>query len=53
MDVFEVEAVHLGKLTQCEVGHDGTVAGEGWYLDRIVVKESDSAQEEYIFPCDR
>lgn len=53
MDKFEVEAVSLGKLAQCLVGHDGTRSGDGWYLDSIVVRESKNSGREYVFPCNR
>ncbi|KAK7503970.1 hypothetical protein BaRGS_00004702, partial [Batillaria attramentaria] len=53
VDVFEVEAVSLGKLTQLLIGHDGTKAGDGWYLESVVVRESKNATWEYIFPCNK
>lgn len=53
MDVFQVEAVSLGKLEMCIVGHDGTGAGQGWYLDKIVVQESDDSKTKFVFPCER
>ncbi|XP_070194990.1 lipoxygenase homology domain-containing protein 1-like isoform X2 [Littorina saxatilis] len=53
VDKFEVEAVSLGKLAQCLVGHDGTRSGDGWYLDSIVVRESKNSGREYVFPCNR
>ena len=53
VDVFEVEAVSLGELSQCIVGHDGDGIGEGWYLDEIVVREGPDATHEYVFTCCR
>ncbi len=51
--MFEVEAVSLGELSQCIVGHDGDGIGEGWYLDEIVVREGPDAPHEYVFTCCR
>ena len=51
--MFEVEAVSLGELSQCIVGHDGDGIGEGWYLDEILVRESLDATHEYVFTCCR
>lgn len=48
--MFEVEAVSLGHLSQCLIGHDSTKAGDGWYLENIVVKEGKSGSQ-YTFPC--
>ncbi|KAK3579121.1 hypothetical protein CHS0354_022141 [Potamilus streckersoni] len=50
-DVFHLEVVDLAKLQTCVIGHDSTAAGEGWYLEKVTVKESDTATEEYVFPC--
>jgi len=52
-DIFEIEAVSLGSLQKCIVGHDGTGDGQGWFLEQIVIRESKNAKEEYIFPCER
>ena len=51
MDVFEIEAVYLGRLQRVTVGHDGKEAGQGWFLEKVVVKESKNAKNEMIFPC--
>ncbi|XP_021373395.1 lipoxygenase homology domain-containing protein 1-like isoform X2 [Mizuhopecten yessoensis] len=53
VDVFEVEAVSIGRPQRCIVGHEETADGQGWYLDQIVVQQGDDAQEKYIFECDR
>ncbi|XP_046584646.1 LOW QUALITY PROTEIN: lipoxygenase homology domain-containing protein 1-like [Haliotis rubra] len=52
-DSFEVEAVHLGKLNKVHIGHNATGAGDGWHLDKVIIKESESSRDQYIFPCDR
>lgn len=51
--MFYIEAVSLGDLQRCVIGHDGTAAGEGWYLEQVVIKEDEHATEEYVFPCNR
>ena len=51
--MFYIEAVSLGHLQRCIVGHDSTGAGEGWYLEQITVRESETSTEEYVFPCNR
>lgn len=53
MDMFEVEAVDLGKLTKVTVHHDGQGIGSGWFLEKIIIKESESAASQYLFQCDR
>ena len=53
LDVFELEAVDLGKIKRCVVSHDGRGAGEGWYCQQVSVRESDDATHEFVFPCDR
>jgi len=53
VDVFEIEAVSLGEVTQCIVSHDGDGIGEGWYLDEILVRDGPDASHEYVFPCCR
>lgn len=53
MDIFEIEAVSLGKLEKCIVGHDGTGSDQGWYLDKIMIRESEESKEEYIFLCEK
>ena len=52
-DIFIIEAVDLSVLLRVRVGHDGKGFGSGWFLDKIVVKESEDALKEYIFRCDR
>ncbi|XP_078711332.1 lipoxygenase homology domain-containing protein 1-like, partial [Lampetra fluviatilis] len=54
MDVFRLEAVSLGELRKVVIGHDGTSPGQGWFLDRVVVKVTGSELDrEYVFPCER
>lgn len=51
MDVFEVEAVHLADLRRVLVSHDNT--GGGWFLEKVIIKESKDDKKEYIFPCSK
>ena len=53
MDLFDLEAVDLLSLRKVIVGHDRTVAGEGWFLDQVIIRESTEAKKKYIFRCDR
>ncbi|KAH3831729.1 hypothetical protein DPMN_104999, partial [Dreissena polymorpha] len=53
VDVFYIEAVSLGDLQRCVIGHDGTGAGEGWYLEQVVIREDENSPDEFVFPCNR
>lgn len=53
MDLFEIEAVNLGKLQKVVVGHDGKEKGQGWYLEKIIIKESKNSKSEFLFPSKR
>ncbi len=37
VDEFLIEAVNLKSLKKIRIGHDGTRAGDGWFLDKVVV----------------
>ncbi|XP_030838662.1 uncharacterized protein LOC105447429 isoform X2 [Strongylocentrotus purpuratus] len=52
-DGYEVEAVFLGKVLKVIVGHDGEEEGQGWCLEKVIVKESRTAKNEAIFPCEK
>jgi len=53
-DVFELDAVDLLDIKKVVVGHDAVVAGQGWFLDRIIVRVHVSqCFKRYIFPCGR
>ena len=49
--MFEIPAVDLGKLTKVKVTHDGAGVGSGWLLDKVIVKESEDADKQYVFNC--
>lgn len=51
VELFEFDAVQLGKLSHAVVGHDGDGPGEGWFVDDILVQESDQKDLQWKFPC--
>ena len=51
VDLFEFDAVYLGKLSHAVVGHDGDGPGEGWFLEKIVVHEGEQKDTQWMFPC--
>lgn len=53
MDEFELKAVTLNKLLKIRIGHDGQRAGDGWFLDKVVVKQSDDPKYDTVFECNR
>ena len=52
-DIFEIPAVDLGKLSKVKVTHDGAGVGSGWLLDKVVVKETEDAKQQYVFSRDQ
>ncbi|XP_013396607.1 lipoxygenase homology domain-containing protein 1 isoform X2 [Lingula anatina] len=52
-DSFTIEAVSLGALKKIIIGHDGVGHGQGWFLEKVIIKESPSAKEDYLFYCHR
>jgi len=55
VDVFEIEAVDLRNVTNVFMGHDGKEAGQGWYLDKVVVSVVDEEEvtQSWTFDCQR
>ncbi|XP_021244712.1 lipoxygenase homology domain-containing protein 1 isoform X4 [Numida meleagris] len=51
-DIFLVEAVHLGHLYKIVIGHNGLGSGNGWYLDKVVIKDP-ITDLDYTFLCHR
>ena len=51
-DEFQVECPVLGTLQSLLVRHDNSGSSPGWYLDKIIVDDTDS-NRVYVFPCDR
>ncbi|XP_048796074.1 lipoxygenase homology domain-containing protein 1-like isoform X1 [Lagopus muta] len=54
MDIFFIKAVSLGDLEKVLISHDGTGPGNGWFLDKIVIKYKEGKEgKEVVFPCNR
>ncbi|NXI51263.1 LOXH1 protein, partial [Chloroceryle aenea] len=51
-DIFAVEAVHLGQLCKIVIGHNGLGSGNGWFLDKVVIKDP-VTELDYTFLCHR
>ncbi len=43
----------MKKLRKIRIGHNGTKAGDGWFLDKVVVKELGNSKNEEDFECNR
>ncbi|XP_027629584.1 lipoxygenase homology domain-containing protein 1-like isoform X2 [Tupaia chinensis] len=52
VDIFSIKAVSLGKLKKVLISHDGTGPGNGWFLERLIVK-SEEEDDSLLFPCNR
>ncbi|XP_027494714.1 lipoxygenase homology domain-containing protein 1-like [Corapipo altera] len=54
MDIFWIKAVSLGDLEKVLISHDGAGPGNGWFLDKIVIKHKEGEEaQEVVFPCNR
>ncbi|NXX22199.1 LOXH1 protein, partial [Podargus strigoides] len=54
MDIFCIKAVSLGDLEKVLISHDGAGPGNGWFLDKIVIKYKEGKEaQEVVFPCNR
>ncbi|XP_028941560.1 lipoxygenase homology domain-containing protein 1, partial [Antrostomus carolinensis] len=54
MDIFCIKAVSLGDLDKVLISHDGAGPGNGWFLDKIVIKQKEGKEaQEIVFPCNR
>ena len=51
--MFEIEAVDLLDVESVVVGHDGSGAGNGWLLDKVVVRQSEESTKEFVFNHER
>ncbi|XP_025021880.1 lipoxygenase homology domain-containing protein 1 [Python bivittatus] len=36
---FKIEAVEVGRIYKIRIGHDGTGLGDGWFLEKIIIKK--------------
>uniref|UniRef100_A0A1I8JL08 PLAT domain-containing protein n=1 Tax=Macrostomum lignano TaxID=282301 RepID=A0A1I8JL08_9PLAT len=52
-DVFELEAVYLGRIKKLVIGHDGKGAGYGWFLDSVQVTAASKPDAPVTFLCHR
>ncbi|XP_035657481.1 lipoxygenase homology domain-containing protein 1-like [Branchiostoma floridae] len=53
VDTFLLETLPVGIPKRIVIGHDGKGRGSGWYLDKVIIKESESMDEKFVFQCDR
>jgi len=51
MDSFEIEAVDLLTVTKVIAGHDGVEEGQGWFIEKVVVRTESGAN--WTFNCNR
>lgn len=49
--ISDMTAVDLGLLSKVLVEHHQVGYGAGWYLDQIVIRESDETDGQYAFLC--
>ncbi|XP_066919799.1 uncharacterized protein [Clytia hemisphaerica] len=50
VDVFNLDCMSLGKLSNIRIAHNGLTPEQGWYLDRVVVNVD---SEAYEFQCQK
>ena len=43
----------MEDLTHVVIGHDGQSQGAGWYLDKIIIGETEDAERKFLFECDK
>uniref|UniRef100_A0A4X2KD29 Oxygen-regulated protein 1 n=1 Tax=Vombatus ursinus TaxID=29139 RepID=A0A4X2KD29_VOMUR len=54
VDIFVVRAVSLGDLKKVLISHDGAGPGNGWFLEKIIIKfKEEEEDQEVLFPCER
>lgn len=53
-NTFTLEAVDLLDLTNVVIGHDGKEAGNGWFLEKVLVQvEIKEEKKKFFFPCNK
>lgn len=52
-DIFQLNAVDLGDLTTVKVSHDGAGLRSGWFLEKVVIKQTAESETRYVFRCDK
>ncbi|CAF1415328.1 unnamed protein product, partial [Rotaria sordida] len=53
IDTFIIEAVLLKQIRKIRIGHDGTGAGSGWFLNRVEIRPEHQPYGPVTFVCDR
>ena len=53
MDLFTIDAVDMVSLTKVVVEYEGDGQGKGWFLEKVIVKDSANPDFQYTFNCDR
>lgn len=51
-DEFTIESVTMRKVRRVRIRHDGKGGGNGWFLDRVLVREEGQPEDDNVeFPC--
>jgi hypothetical protein len=48
LDVFTVEAPHMGSLKRLRIGHDDTGDAPAWYLEWVIVRNETTGEASYF-----
>ncbi|KAJ8050374.1 Lipoxygenase-likey domain-containing protein 1 [Holothuria leucospilota] len=51
-DQFAIESYPLGPLKKIRIGHDNSMVGAGWFLDKVIIDDVEM-NATYEFPCNR
>nr|CAB3263471.1 lipoxygenase homology domain-containing protein 1-like [Phallusia mammillata] len=52
VDIFNLEAVDLGKLYKVHIRHDNALINPSWFLGRIEIEDVETG-ERFVFHCER
>uniref|UniRef100_UPI00398E6D89 lipoxygenase homology domain-containing protein 1-like n=1 Tax=Pristiophorus japonicus TaxID=55135 RepID=UPI00398E6D89 len=52
-ELFQLEAVSLGKLQKVLLHSEADEKSQRWYCEKVVIKEQGHNKLEYVFNCDR
>jgi len=52
-DIFELEALDVGKVLSITIGHSSIGRGKGWYCAGLLLRVGDNNKNQLLFPCDR
>ena len=53
MNTFTLEAVDLLDIEQVLIGHDGSTSDEGWFLQKVIVREMTRPNRDFVFEHNR